>query len=60
MAVTKLNRADLIVYTNKGILIVSVLFDPELWQSILEKLTTFYDKAMIPELLTQQLKKKLM
>ena len=60
LAVTKLKCADLIIYTNKGILVIPVKFDSELWQSILRKLEEFYDAAMIPELLTQQLKEKLM
>lgn len=56
LAVTKLNNADLIVYTKKGIMAVNVKFDQEFWQSILTKLQEFYNAFMIPEILSQEVK----
>ena len=51
MAFSKVTNADLVIYTNKGILIVEVLFDKYLWEEMLVKLNKFYSKHMIPEIL---------
>ena len=56
MALSKLRNADLVIYTNKGIMIIEVLFDEKLWQEMLVKLNKFYSKCMIPEILTQRIK----
>ena len=40
-------------FSNKGILIVEVLFDKYLWEEMLVKLHKFYSKQMIPKILTQ-------
>ena len=42
MAFSKVTNADLVIYTNKGILIVEVLFDNYLWEEMLVKLNKFY------------------
>jgi len=47
-----LKNADLIIYINKGILIIEVEFNAEFWNAMLKKLTDFYIGCMIPELLT--------
>lgn len=57
LAVTKLNDADLVVYTNKGIMVIKVKFDPDFWYTILTKLHHFYDTFMVPEILSQEVKK---
>jgi len=54
MTVTKLKEDDLVIYTNKGIMVVKVLFNTEFWNNILLKLEQFYLDFMIPEILTQQ------
>ena len=59
LAATCLENADLIIYTNKGILVIEVEFDLEFWKGMLKKLTDFYIGYMIPELLTQRILKKL-
>ena len=59
MAFSKVTNADLVIYTNKGILIVEVLFDKYLWEEMLVKLNKFYSKHMIPEILTRRIKKLL-
>ena len=59
MAFSKVTNADLVIYTNKGILIVEVLFDKFLWEEMLVKLNKFYSKHMIPEILTRRIKKLL-
>lgn len=56
MAYSNVTNADLVIYTNKGILIVEVLFDKYLWEEMLIKLNKFYSKHMIPEILTQRIK----
>ena len=43
---------DLVIYTNKGILIVRVEFNARFWQRILDKLQLLFAKFMVPELLT--------
>ena len=59
LATTCLKNADLIIYTNKGILVIEVQFNKEFWEGMLKKLTDFYLRYMIPELLTQKILKKL-
>lgn len=51
--------ADLIIYTNKGILVTEVEFDDTFWNAILHKLTPFYKTLMIPKLLRKRLFHKL-
>lgn len=45
LAVTGLQRADLVVFTEKETVVVSVTFDPELWEDTLSKLERFYVAA---------------
>ena len=59
LATTCLKNADLIIYTNKGILVIEVEFNMEFWNAMLKKLTDFYIGYMIPELLTQKVLQKL-
>ena len=59
LATTCLKIADLIIYTNKGILVIEVEFNVEFWKAMLKKLTDFYIGYMIPELLTQKILQKL-
>ena len=47
LAATCLKNADLIIYTNKGILVIEVDFDGEFWKVMLKKLTDFYIAYMI-------------
>ena len=46
------HATDLVIYTNKGILIVHVEFNARFWQRTLDKLQLFFAKFMVPELLT--------
>ena len=55
LATTGLLMADLIIYTNKGIMIVEVEFNRDFWEAMLKKLTTFYKDYLVPELLTQKI-----
>lgn len=55
MAISEIINCDLIIYTNKGILIVPVTFDEELWKVILSKLKMFYITHMVKELLTKEI-----
>lgn len=52
MAISGIHATDLVIYTNKGILIVHVDFDKEFFLRMLEKLQLFFSKFMVPELLT--------
>lgn len=58
-AFSEVTNADLVIYTNKGILIVEVLFDKYLWEEMLVKLNKFYSKHVISEILTQRINKLL-
>ena len=40
MGITGIHRCDLVIYTLKGILIVNVKFDSDLWNEMLQKLET--------------------
>lgn len=51
-------NADLVIYTNKGIMVIDVPFDEELSKEMLMKLNKFYFNFMIPELLSQRIKKQ--
>jgi len=51
MAVTKVHKTDLVIYTNKGIMIIPVEFNLTRWENIYSKLKDFYFKAMVPEIL---------
>ena len=52
MAITGVKHTALVIYTNKGILIVPVEFDPLFWLKILKKLQLFFVEHLAPELLT--------
>lgn len=53
LATTCLKNADLIIYTNKGILIIEVELNMEFRNTILKKLTDFCIGYGIPELLPE-------
>lgn len=59
MACTGIDICDLIIYTNKGILVVPVSFDRALWETMVIKLRAFYVSHMVPELLTKRIKQEL-
>ncbi|XP_014894586.1 uncharacterized protein LOC106951506 [Poecilia latipinna] len=50
LAVTGLDRADLVVFTLKETAIVPVSFDPDLWDETVSKLEVFYRDAVLPHL----------
>lgn len=50
LAVTGLQRADLVVYTLKELAVVPVTFDPDMWEETVSKLEFFYTKAVLPHL----------
>lgn len=50
LAVTGLDRADLVVYTLRETAVVPVEFDPVLWTETASKLETFYRDAVLPHL----------
>ena len=56
MVISGIYATDLVVYTNKGILIVPVEFDKEFWLRMPQKLHLIFAKFMVPELLTGKLK----
>ena len=43
MAITGIHHTDLVIYTNKGILVVPVEFNQLFWLRMLEKLHLFYE-----------------
>ncbi|XP_032887600.1 uncharacterized protein LOC116979827 [Amblyraja radiata] len=53
MAVAGVNKADLVVYTNRDTAIVPVEFDADFWQETVEKLENFYTRAVLPEIQRQ-------
>ena len=42
MGITGIHHCDLVIYTLKGILIVNVKFDSDLWNEILQKLRNLF------------------
>ena len=59
MGITGIHFCDLVIYTFKGILIVSVKFDSELWNEMLEKLRNFFLKYIVQELFHHDILKSL-
>lgn len=59
MAVTKVHITDLVIYTNKGILVISVPFDQQFWVGVVAKLEEFYINNMIPEILCGTLRNQM-
>ncbi|XP_060623368.2 uncharacterized protein [Anolis sagrei] len=54
MGVTGLDKADLVVYTNKETAIAPVDFDPAFWENTVPKLEKFYTEAVIPHVQEQK------
>lgn len=52
LALARLEQCNLIIYTLKGILVVPVKFDKELWDKMVEKLSKFFLEHMVPEILS--------
>lgn len=51
MAITERKCCDFVVYTQKGISIERIPFNPEFWTNeLLPKLTMFYDNCLGPEI----------
>ncbi|XP_047450575.1 uncharacterized protein LOC125013728 [Mugil cephalus] len=48
LAVTGLEKADLVVFTLEETAVVPVDFDPELWEETVSKLEVFYRDAVLP------------
>ena len=59
MGITGIHCCDLVIYTFKGILIVNVKFDSELWNEMLEKLRNFFLKYIVQELFHHDILKSL-
>ena len=59
MRITGIHCCDLVIYTFKGILIVNVKFDSELWNEMLEKLRNFFLKYIVQELFHHEILKSL-
>ena len=59
MGITGIHCCDLVIYTLKGILIVNVKFDSELWNEMLEKLKNFFLKYIVEELFHHDIFKSL-
>ena len=52
MAACELEEGALLIYTDKGICIVNVPFDKDLWPHLREKLKTFFLEFVLPVLLS--------
>ena len=52
MFITGVRHTDLVIYTNKGILVVPVKFNEEFCLQMVKKLQVFFKNFMVPELLT--------
>lgn len=59
MTITGVKRTALVIYTNKGILIVPVEFDPVFWLKILKKLQLFFVEHLAPGYLQAECSKML-
>ena len=59
MGISGIHDADLVIYTNKGILIIPVPFDESLWNQMKSKLRAFYVNYMVEEFITKKIFKLL-
>ena len=59
MRITGIHRCDLVIYTLKGILIVNVKFDSDLWNEILQKLRNLFVEYIVQELFYYDILKSL-
>jgi len=59
MGITEIYCCDLVIYTLRGILIVHVKFDRDLWIEMLEKLRNFFLEFMVQELFHRDILKSL-
>ena len=59
MGITGIHRCDLVIYTLKGILIVNVKFDSDLWSEMLQKLRNFFVEYIVQELFHHDILKSL-
>ena len=50
MGITGIHRCDLVIYTLKGILIVNIKFESDLWNEMLQKLGNFFVEYIVQEL----------
>ena len=59
MGISGIHNAELVIYTIKGILIIPVSFDIDLWNAIKHKVRAFYAQYMVEELLIKKIYKSL-
>ena len=59
MGITGIENCDLVIYTLKGIMIVNVKFDRDLWNEMLEKLRNFFLEHLVQELFHHDIFKSL-
>ena len=50
MAITGRKWCDFVVYTEQGISVERISFDSEFWKDLLQRLISFYDNCLAPEL----------
>ena len=59
MGITGIHHCDLVIYTLKGILIVNIKFDSDLWNEMLQKLRNFFVEYIVQELFHHDIPKSL-
>ena len=59
MGITGIENCDLVIYTLKGIMIVNVKFDRDLWNEMLERLRNFFLEHLVQELFHRDIFKSL-
>lgn len=59
MGITGIHHCDLVIYTLKGILIVNIKFDSDLWNEMLQKLRNFFVEYIVQELFYHNILKSL-
>ena len=59
IGITGIHRCDLVIYTLKGMLIVNVKFDSDLWSEILQKLRNLFVEDIVDELFHHDILKSL-
>ena len=53
MAVSGCNTCDFVIYTSKGIHVVTINFNPNFWETVVTKVYKFYCKQIVPSILRE-------
>lgn len=60
LAISNRNYCDFVVWTPKGLILERIYHNPNFWEKLVLKLTSFFIESLLPEIMTHNLKNKLL